>query len=332
MTARTHRSRVSTTVALLLLGACSGDAPTTPAARPDPGIAATQLYLSELLDLMRRNALRSNAVNWDSLREQVRASSAGASTVAQAIPAIRIALTVLGDGHSSYTSASGAIVFVPTRTCTAPPVTVPTTPSDIGYVRVRGFSGSQAQALALADSLQLAIRDQDLSGTRTGWIVDLRGNTGGNMWPMVAGIGPILGEGVAGAFIDANGRTEQWGYNGSGSYLASTVITSVTQPHRLRQPAPRVAVLIDNRVGSSGEATAIAFKERPDTRFFGSATCGLSTANQAYFLSDGAILNLTTAVMADRTGRAYGAQVAPDEALPADSVVPRALAWLRTGR
>ena len=35
-----------------------------------------------------------------------------------------------------------------------------------------------------------------------GWIVDLRGNGGGNMWPMLAGIGPILGEGIAGYFID----------------------------------------------------------------------------------------------------------------------------------
>src|SRR5215472_4943040 len=28
-----------------------------------------------------------------------------------------------------------------------------------------------------------------------GWLVDLRGNDGGNMWPMLAGIGPVLGEG-----------------------------------------------------------------------------------------------------------------------------------------
>jgi C-terminal processing protease CtpA/Prc len=33
-------------------------------------------------------------------------------------------------------------------------------------------------------------------GNLAGWIVDLRNNGGGNMWPMLTGIGSILGEGV----------------------------------------------------------------------------------------------------------------------------------------
>ena len=39
-----------------------------------------------------------------------------------------------------------------------------------------------------------------------GWIVDLRGNTGGNMWPMLTGIGPILGDGTVGSFVAADGN------------------------------------------------------------------------------------------------------------------------------
>ncbi|MGA7930969.1 MAG: S41 family peptidase, partial [Candidatus Sulfotelmatobacter sp.] len=32
------------------------------------------------------------------------------------------------------------------------------------------------------------------------WIIDLRGNLGGNMWPMLAGIGLVVGEGDLGSF------------------------------------------------------------------------------------------------------------------------------------
>lgn len=64
----------------------------------------------------------------------------------------------------------------------------------------------------------------------------------------------------------------------------------VDTPYRLRHDAPKVAVLIDNGTASSGEAVLIAFQRRPDTRTFGNATCGLSTANQEYMLSDGASL------------------------------------------
>jgi hypothetical protein len=42
---------------------------------------------------------------------------------------------------------------------------------------------------------------------------------------------------------------------------------------------------------------------------------------------------LTTTVMADRTRQAYGDRIAPDEAVSErDQLVPRAVAWLQTGR
>ena len=39
------------------------------------------------------------------------------------------------------------------------------------------------------------------------WIVDVRDNTGGNVFPMLAGIGPILGSGAAGGGVRADGTT-----------------------------------------------------------------------------------------------------------------------------
>ena len=94
--------------------------------------------------------------------------------------------------------------------------------------------------------------------------------------------------------------------------------------------APRVAVLTDALVASSGEAVAVSFRGRPNTRSFGGATCGLSTANSGFRLSDGATLQLTTALMADRNRAAYGVPIVPDETVSSDGeVVQRAIAWLR---
>lgn len=328
-----NRSPLRTVLSVALLGltACSSDTPTTPVTGPDPQVAATQRYLSDMLNVMQLNSINRERIDWQSLRAQVQGAASGAQTVFQGLFAVRVALQALGDGHSSYTSAGGTFVFVGTRTCSAPTAATPPRIADIGYVRVRGFSGTQAQALAFADTIHRDIRSQD-AGAPIGWIVDLRGNTGGNMWPMIAGVGPILGEGNSGAFVDPTGTTVRWGYSAGASVSEGRVITPVPNPYTLRQPAPRVAVLIDNLVASSGEATTIAFKARAGTRFFGAPTCGLSTANQLYTLSDGALLNLTVSTMADRTGRLYGEQVAPDEVLPADSVVIRATEWLRTGR
>jgi C-terminal processing protease CtpA/Prc len=106
----------------------------------------------------------------------------------------------------------------------------------------------------------------------------------------------------------------------------------VSPPYRLRRPQPRVAVLSNIGIASSGEATLIAFRLRPNTRSFGEATCGLSTANATYPLSDGGSLTLTTSVMADRARNRFGDRIAPDEEFTDQAqAVQRAIAWLQTG-
>ena len=151
----------------------------------------------------------------------------------------------------------------------------PTLPATVGYVRVGSFSGTAAEATAFANALQGAISAADRDGL-AGWIVDVRGNGGGNMWPMLAGVGPVLGTGRVGYFIDALGAASAWEYRDDGAWLGTLLFQAVDTPYRLRRESPRVAVLIDGGTAGSGEAIAIAFQRRPETRSFGTATCGLT--------------------------------------------------------
>jgi carboxyl-terminal processing protease len=218
---------------------------------------------------------------------------------------------------------------VRTRTCSAPAgASDPALPPTIGYVRVGSFSSTGAASTEFASAIQSRISAADRDGL-AGWIVDLRGNGGGNMWPMIAGLGPVLGEGVLGYFIDPTGFEVVWHYLDGVSSSGGTPIERVPTPYRLRREQPNVAVLPDNAVASSGEATVIAFRARPNTRLFGRPTCGVSTANSSFPMPNGAILNLTVAVMADRTKTRYGDSVVPDEVVsdPAETV-NRAVSWL----
>jgi C-terminal processing protease CtpA/Prc len=259
------------------------------------------------------------------------AAADGAQSVSQTFPAISTALALLGDGHSSYRATSGTFLYIPNRTCRASGARpADNIPVNIGYVKVGAFSGSAAEAAAFANGIQNTIRLADRDDL-IGWIVDLRGNGGGNMWPMIAGLGPVLGEGLLGWFIDPVGADVPWEYRDGASWSGTTAVQRVDAPYTLKMPNPKVAVLVDNGVASSGEATFIAFRKRENTRSFGEATCGLSTANRGFVLSDGAVLNLTTSVMADRAKTKYGDQVQPDEAIEGQSpIVDRAISWLQT--
>ena len=269
---------------------------------------------------------------WAQVRARVLGAAPGAQTVAGTFPAIQEALAILDDGHSSFTYTDGRRVALAGRTCTGPVASDPVgLPVNVGYLRVRAFAGADAAATVHAAAIQDAIRAADREGL-AGWIVDLRGNAGGNLWPMLAGLGPILGDGVLGHFVDPDGGEVPWVYRDGAISLGEVVQERVATPYRLRRPMPRVAVLTDARVASSAEGLAIAFRGRPGTRTFGVATCGLSTVNQPFSMNDGSTLSLAVAIMADRARRAFGDRVPPDEIVEgADEVVARAVSWLQRG-
>lgn len=69
---------------------------------------------------------------------------------------------------------------------------------------------------------------------------------------MIAGLGPVLGDGVLGYFIDPTGFEVAWRYNDGVSSSGGTPIERVPTPYRLRREQPKVAVLTDNAVARLG--------------------------------------------------------------------------------
>lgn len=328
--------RVLCFVASLAVAAACGGSKSTPVG-PAPALPnappAVSAYLTEVLSIMQVNSINRLQVDWTSLRAQVTARAQGAQTIADLYPAIAVALGVINDHHSFFLTPSGTGVGNPSgRACSAPTAPDATVPSDIGYVRVAEWGDpNPVTTIAFADGIQRQIRNADRADL-SGWIVDVRGNRGGNMWPMVAGVGPVVGEGLLGFFIaPGNGLEQSWSFEANRAKLDGSSLGQTSTAYTLLKPNARVAVLTDSLVASSGEAVVVAFRGRPNTRSFGTPTCGLSTANATFTLSDGARLVLCVSTMADRNHVRYGDVIAPDETIAgSDAVVARAIAWLRS--
>jgi hypothetical protein len=289
-------------------------------------VSETDRYLKEILDLMEKHSINRKTIDWAVFRDNARQRAGGSIVISDLYPAIKSIIKALGDHHSFY--QNGNIVLSGyDLNCAGSSATVSAI-DNVGYVKVTSFSGSTEQAIAFATGLQMSIKAQDKAGLK-GWIVDLRGNGGGNMWPMVAGIGPLLGEGVLGYFIDPDNNESPWSYSLGSSVAGGNKMTTVTNPYTVIKGNQKVAVLVDQVTASSGEAVAISWIGRPNTKLFGVSTCGLSTANSGYELSDGAWLYLTVAVMADRNKVKQGGPVAPDLTVAGDAeVVAKAVEWL----
>jgi carboxyl-terminal processing protease len=332
-------------------------------------------YLNHVLDLMQQNVINAKEIDWTTVRREAFLSADGAKTTVDTYPAIYYALTQLKEHHSSLQlsdSLSAAdkhrTLLAKTRILDAYKNSFPKPPPS----PYRERSKPSGQILRLSSSFTAALiviphlynkysnwddnatdfqeyanalhrLAADLQSQRPqGWIVDLRGNEGGNMWPMLAGIGFVLGEGRAGAFISSDGSHSFWSYR-EGKAIeadkdgAETVDSAVTQAPLILSPLPPVAVLIDGGTASSGESMAISFAGRSNEKSFGTHSYGLSSANDAYPLSDGSTLFLNTAIDADRLDRKYPDGIQPDVLVPAssdaspvdsDPVVKAAEEWL----
>ena len=315
--------------ALALLTACRAS---TPAPRPiiqtqGEMSAGARAYLAAALDTLQRVTLRADTVRWDQIRDSAFAIAAGAQRPFDTYAAIDWAMRHANKHSFLQVSVPGAVSQM--------------VRGRLGYIHVPQRGGS---SVPLADSLHTAVRALQDSGA-CGWIVDLRANGGGNMWPMLAGIGPLLGDTLVGNFI-VQGSVERWFYrkgtagtiNSAGKTdTASRITVPVVQ---LRDPNAAIAVLFDRGTASSGEAVAVAFLGRPATRTFGTRSAGFATVNRGARLADGANMVVTTGYYADRRGTVHMDQLTPDSTLgiasawpsPTDRVATAAADWLERQR
>jgi carboxyl-terminal processing protease len=304
---------------------------------PTPGMSAeARAYLDQALDLMQQHSINRAQIDWTRLRRAAHTLVANALTPADTYPAIKGALSSLGDGHHSMFLPPDQVAALQSGALDAanPGPSGKLLDNGLAYLLVPGVVGSAEGVEGYAATVQRLIRELD-AAQPCGWVVDLRRNNGGAMWPMLAGIGPLLGEGQPGAFVTPDGQQTPWFYGGGRAGYGDSVQTelegAVVYPPL--DPLPPVAVLTGRTTFSSGEAIAVAFRGRPDTRSFGLETGGLTTANDEFPLSDGAWILLTVSRFADRTGRVYSGPIVPDEIVNPpetwpDPVLEAAAAWL----
>lgn len=293
---------------LALASGCSRHADKAPDDQISPRARA---YLTAALDLIQKRALRRGEVDWPEVRRTAFARAAGARKPSGTYPAIEGALGALGDGHSRFLSPAAAKKLLGTSLDTIPGLVAKRLRGGPGYVALPGVQGSTHTYDTYVRQGRGAVAAADRKGA-CGWVVDLRGNKGGSMYPMFAVIAAILGDGNVGAFVGADGKRTVWTVKDRNLKAgANRPLWPAAKP--LSRTHPAVAVLTDGRTASAGEAVTVAFRGRPATRSFGMRTFGTPTGNSPHRLSDGAELVLTEVKEADRTGRTYDGPIPPDE-------------------
>ncbi|WIX86133.1 S41 family peptidase [Amycolatopsis sp. DG1A-15b] len=299
--------RVSLLVTALVLfcaGGAAGVRPHTPAE-----------FLHRTIALIRANSIDAAGVDWPRVEAEAVYLARGARADVGTLKALEYVISELHDRHTILLYPEHDIAWE---------TEVPTVRTEHGVATLRlpGMGPDEAAARRYLDAGFAALAGVP---SACGWIVDLRGNHGGSMFPMLTVLAPVLGDGPVGSFVTSDGGRTAWEIHDGQFWLDGRSMSARPNPVELqRRP---IAVLTSGDTVSSGEATLVA--TRGLARSFGAPTAGFATGNDVVDLGGGVTLLLTVARDVDRTGRVYGTTpIPPDQ--PAADAEAAAKEWLRT--
>ena len=298
-------SFLSVLLLVFAVSACSflGGNQTTPAG-----------YVRHCVRLLDRQALYADSLPWQQAKKDILVEAKTFTTMDQAHDAVSRAANVAGGKHSA--------LVPPVTDTTSYPEFAPEVrllDEDILHIALPAHTG-----VKVSDSLYIhTVLDFLLDHKETrGVILDLRGNTGGNMGPMIASVSPLLPDGVILRFKGRKRTTP--------IYLEAILMGAGLPEEDIEKlPASTpVAILTDDHTGSSGEATLLCFRGLDNVRTFGSPTAGYASANNTKFLADGYMLVITTACDMARTAEVFCDDPIDPDVLT-DTPLEDAAAWVK---
>jgi C-terminal processing protease CtpA/Prc len=289
--------------------------------------------LDEVLAFMEKNYYRRDQVSWPELATEAKQQLRAAQSCEEAYASVSWCFSQLKEPHSFIMDSGKAARYSGGVSALSPPTDLSELVGEIrgewlqdsiGYLTIPWVSTTDSLVCErIADSLQSVIARLDTRNISR-WIIDLRKNSGGNCWPMLAGIGPLLGDGIYGYFVTAGERIPIAYHDGS-AFQGKHVLCRVSNSgYRTQSPRKSIVVLTSHGTVSAGEIVALAFRGREQTCLIGQPTAGLTTANATYSLSDRSLLVLTVCQEADHTGRICEGRIQPDKFISIDATGPSA--------
>ena len=271
------------------------------------------------LSTIDKNGIFAGNDEWKSTYNECLKMIENAKSYDDTYDAIRKALSVGGGKHSMLMTKSESQDTTESYDEVLPTVSLD---GDIAIIKLPDFLGTAEAGQKYAKVAEDFIHEN--RDKIKGVVLDLRGNTGGDMGPMATAVSSLLPDGELVYYHYRSYDVPVTLKNGVVSN-AGTGGKSLYPEEKLNVP---VAILTDDMTASSGEALTLCFRGLENTRTFGAPTAGYTSVNMLYNMYDGAQMYLTVAFDKARTGEIFKeTPIEPDVAT--DAPLEAALEWLR---
>lgn len=280
---------------------------------------SAETYGKNALSTIDKNGIFAGNDEWKNTYNECLKMIENAKNYDDTYDAIRKALSVGGGKHSMLMTKSESQDTTESYDEVLPTVSLD---GDIAIIKLPDFLGTAEAGQKYAKVAEDFIHEN--RDKIKGVVLDLRGNTGGDMGPMATAVSSLLPDGELVYYHYRSYDIPVTLKNGVVSN-AGTGGKSLYPEDKLNVP---VAILTDDMTASSGEALTLCFRGLERTRTFGTPTAGYTSVNMLYNMYDGAQMYLTVAFDKARTGEIFKeTPIEPD--VVTDSPLEAALEWLR---
>jgi len=286
-----------------------------------------EAFFEQTFNLIEENSIKRNDLNWVDLKQTVKDSIKRFDTNEKAYNAIGYTIKLINDGHSVFVDAHSPN-WLSIDTLNVPNVTYRIIENNIAYLKLSGFVANDSLCKLYATNIRKALLELDQHNNITGWIIDLRENSGGKASTECLGISPLFENSLIGISSNNKNNFKEITCTSNYFYFGDYKMDSLIYDSHLMNKNRKIAVLVSEKTVSAGELLALAFKFQNNTKVFGEKTKGKTSHLQLYKFKSNAILLLATENFCDRDKKIINGAILPDVECSSETCLNNAIKWI----
>lgn len=247
----------------------------------------------------------------------------GVKNFDKVVPIIDRASKLAGGAHSHYTELDESF---DNQYFNENLQTFPIISEQEGVVRLTLPTFKSSQSRKAKKYVSLALHAFKNKSDIKGIILDLQGNSGGEIEPMLDAVTSLIPDGKSFYYISNKGKEPYVLDDKVWSYQGKKIFEAHSKQKLLNIP---IGVLVNKQTASAAEITMIALKSNPNVKIFGEQTAGFATGVAIFPIYKQHALAIAGTKIQDVYGRMYAEEpISPD--VMTDEPSKDALIWINT--
>lgn len=293
-------------------------------------------FYYQILSLIEQNSIKKNEINWSGIQEKVKDSINVFRNMEDVYRATRYTLKLVNDRHSKLLTRQLDSCNIQRTMDPLPLMETRIIEGDVGYLLLNNGIDSEDEKWTdfYRVSIRKALLQLDSSSKLSGWIIDLRDNSGGDPSCETLGLSPLFEKPLIGIMCNNRNTFTRVICSNSVMSIGDLKLDTLIFDSKLKNRHKKIAILVGKTTASAAELLASAFRFQNNSKIFGSKTYGATSRLDLIEINNSeklvvAKLYLATESFCDENKNLLKGGIIPDIECDSTKCIAMAADWIK---